>query len=275
MRLKHNKKRNTAFLYEVLTKEVAKAIVAKDIEKKNSLLSLMKEFFSKGRVLRQELELYKLLGESHGADIYFAERLIQEAKKEYDSLDKEKIFESQSDIIRMINKKIGSEIYSNFIPNYRNLATISQIFGTEIGVKHKVLLERTIIQGIVSKPEEVVESKNMPHIDDLVYKKVVENFNAKYGEELDENQKALIGKYVTLFGANTLEFKVYLNEELHRLKEEVKKMSGAKDINGDEDMQRKVALVSERVEAFKEQPIDDKMIQQVLKIQALAREIVL
>ena len=275
MRLKHNKKRNTAFLYEVLTKEVAKAIVEKDLKKKDSILALMKEFFSKGKILRQELELYKLLGESHGADIYFAERLIQETKREYESLDKEKIFEAQTRLIDLINKKFGKDIYSNFVPNYRNLATISQIFGTEIGVKHKVLLERTIIQGIVSKPEEVVESKSMPHIDDLVYRKVVENFNAKYGEELDENQKALIGKYVTLFGDNSLEFKVYLNEELHRLKEEVSKMSDAEDIKGDEEMQQKVASVSEKMESFKGQPIDDKMIQQVLKIQALAREIVL
>ena len=229
MKIKHNKKRNTAFLYEVLTKEVAKAIVAKDIEKKKSLLSLMKEFFSKGKVLRQELELYKLLGESHGADIYFAERLIQEAKKEYISLDKEKIFEAQSNIIKMINENFGTKIYSNFVPNYRNLATISQIFGAEIGVKHKVLLERAIIQGIVSKPEEVVESKSMPHVDDLVYRKVVESFNAKYSEQLDENQKELIGKYVTLFADNSIEFKVYLNEELHRLKEEVKKMSDGRN----------------------------------------------
>ena len=275
MKIKHNKKRNTAFLYEVLTKEVAKAIVAKDIEKKKSLLSLMKEFFSKGKVLRQELELYKLLGESHGADIYFAERLIQEAKKEYSTLNKEEIFEAQSDIIKMINKNFGTEIYSNFVPNYRNLATISQIFGAEIGVKHKVLLERAIIQGIVSKPEEVVESKNMPHVDDLVYRKVVESFNAKYSESLDENQKELIGKYVTLFADNSIEFKVYLNEELNRLKEEVKKMSDAEDISGDKDMQQKVALVSEKMESFKGQPIDDKMIQQVLKIQALTRETVL
>tara|TARA_R110002110_G_scaffold24459_4_gene91606 strand:+ start:2074 stop:2901 length:828 start_codon:yes stop_codon:yes gene_type:complete len=275
MRLKHNKKRNTAFLYEVLTKEVAKAIIAKDLKKKESVLALMKEFFSKGRVLRQELELYKLLGESHGADLYFAERLIQETKKEYESLDQKKIFEAQSDIIKMINKKLGSEVYSNFVPNYRNLATISQIFDVDLGVKHKVLLERTIIQGIVSKPEEIIESKNMPHVDDLVYKKVVENFNAKYGEELDENQKALIGKYVTLFGANSLEFKVYLNEELHRLKEEVEKISDSDDIKEDEDMQQKVALVSERMESFTGRPIDDKMIQQVLKIQALTREIML
>ena len=275
MRLKHNKKRNTAFLYEVLTKEVAKSIVAKDLKKKDSILSLMKEFFSKGKILRRELELYKLLGESHGADLYFAERLIQETKREYESLDQKKIFEAQSDIIKMINKKFGSEIYSNFVPNYRNLATISQIFGTEIGVKHKVLLERTIIKGIVSKPDEVVESKNMPHVDDLVYRKVVENFNAKYGESLDENQKSLIGKYVTLFGDNRLEFKIYLNEELHRLKEEIKKMSDSETIKTDEDMQRKVSLVSEKMESFKDQPIDDKMIQQVLKIQALTSESVL
>ena len=40
-------------------------------------------------------------------------------------------------------------------------------------------------------------------------------------------------------------------------------------------MQQKVALVSEKMESFKGQPIDDKMIQQVLKIQALTRETVL
>ena len=115
----------------------------------------------------------------------------------------------------------------------------------------------------------------MPHVDDLVYRKVVENFNAKYGESLDENQKSLIGKYVTLFGDNRLEFKIYLNEELHRLKEEIKKMSDSETIKTDEDMQRKVSLVSEKMESFKDQPIDDKMIQQVLKIQALTSESVL
>jgi len=109
----------------------------------------------------------------------------------------------------------------------------------------------------------------------LVYRKVVENFNAKYGEELGESQKTLIGKYVTLFGDNSLEFKVYLNEELNRLKEEVKKMTDSETIKTDEDMQRKVSAVSEKMESFRNQPIDDKMIQQVLKIQALAREGVL
>lgn len=274
MKLKHNKKRNTAFLYEVLTKEVAKAVVSKNIARKNSLLSLVREHFGKGKPLRQELELYRTLGETSGADLYFAERLIQEARREYESLNKENIFEAQSEIISIINKQFGTKIYDNFVPNYRNLATISQIFGTDVSTKHRVLLERTIIQGIVSKPEEVVEAKAMPHVDDLVYKKVVENFNEKYDGKLDENQKALIGKYVTLFADNSLEFKVYLNEEIHRLKGEVKVMAESDDIKNDKEMAKKASMLSEKIEGFRNQPIDDKMIQQILKIQELAREII-
>jgi hypothetical protein len=273
MKIKHNKKRNTAFLYEVLTKEIAKTVMDKNEPRRKELLSLLKKHFSKGAALREELELYKTLGETTGGDVYLAERLIQETRREYKTLNQEVIYEAQSDIINMINKKFGSEIYNNFVPNYRNLATISQIFGTDISVKHRVLLERVVIQGIASKPKEVVAGKSMPHIDDLVYKKVVENFNKKYDGKLDDNQKALIGKYVTLFENNALEFKVYLNEELHRLRENVESMHENENIKDDEDMLKKASLLSEKMESFKKQPVSDKLIQQVLKIQELTREI--
>jgi len=57
MKFRHNKKRNTAFLYEALVKELTKAIVNKDIKKKNALVSMLKENFSTGKVLQKELEL--------------------------------------------------------------------------------------------------------------------------------------------------------------------------------------------------------------------------
>lgn len=273
MKLKHNKKRNTAFLYEVLTKEIAKAVINKDIVRKNSLLVLMKEHFRRGEVLNKELDLYKTLGETVGGDLHLAERLIEEAKKEYSTLDQEEIFRSQTKIINEINKSFGTEIYNNFVPNYRSLATISQIFGTEVSVKHRVLLERTIIQGIVSHPEEIIESKTMPHIDDLVYKKVVENFNKKYDGKLHDKQKDLITKYITLFENKNLEFKIYLNEEINRLKEEVKVMSENEEVKNDSEMLRKTVILSEKMDKFRDQPVDDELIKQVLKIQELTREI--
>ena len=48
LKLKHNKKRNTAFLFESLTKELTKAIVNKDEKTKQIILSVIKEHFRKG-----------------------------------------------------------------------------------------------------------------------------------------------------------------------------------------------------------------------------------
>ena len=59
--MKHNKKRNTAFIYETLTRELTKAIVEKNAARKNKILSLLKEFFTKGAPLAEELQLYGVL----------------------------------------------------------------------------------------------------------------------------------------------------------------------------------------------------------------------
>ena len=61
---RHNKKRNTAFLYEALVRELTKCIVAKDNNRKGIIISLVREHFAKHTVLRKELELYKTLYET-------------------------------------------------------------------------------------------------------------------------------------------------------------------------------------------------------------------
>ena len=43
---KHNKKRNTAFIYEALVREIVKQSVAKNNEKRNAAIQIMKEAFA-------------------------------------------------------------------------------------------------------------------------------------------------------------------------------------------------------------------------------------
>jgi len=272
MKLKHNKKRNTAFLYEAIIKEVAKTIVSGDRERKEKLIRFLKENFSKGKVLKKELDLYKALGETSGVDLYTAERLIQETRKEYSNLDKKTIFEAQTSLIDSINKNYGKEVFSNFVPNYRNLATIAQIFGGGLPPKERVLLERNIVSCLVATQKKDLEDKNLPHIDDLVYRKVVENFNSRYGGGLLEEQKALLSRYITSLGDNQIEFKVYLNEELSRIRQSVEDLYTNEVIKKDDSMKHKVSLVLEKIKSFSQRPIDAEMIQQVLKIQSLAQE---
>ena len=79
--MKHNKKRNTAFLYECLIRELTKAIIKEDKIKQTKVKGLLREFFSKGKALGKELDLYKSLLESKELNQDFSRRLMVETKK--------------------------------------------------------------------------------------------------------------------------------------------------------------------------------------------------
>ena len=64
MKLKHNKKRNTAFLFEVLVRELTLASIKANASHKKTIIKVLKEFFHKNSILDRELELYKTLTKS-------------------------------------------------------------------------------------------------------------------------------------------------------------------------------------------------------------------
>ena len=272
MKLKHNKKRNTAFLYEALIKELTKAIVNKNLEKKNALVSTLKENFSTGKVLQKELELIKTLSETKRVDMFTAERLLSESVSRYSKLDATEIFEAQSKLIENINKNFGKEVYSNFVPNYKHLATIWQLFTQNTSVKEKVLLEKTLIFSMTAKNKEPVKAKQMPHVDKLVFKTVIENFNKAYDDELLVEQKELLNNYIVSFGTNAVEFKVYLNEELGRLKGEVSLLKEKEVMRENKDLANKLEDVKKTLDKFQTKKVNPAMLEKIMQVQKLVKE---
>ena len=59
MKFNHNKKRNTAFIYETLIMEFSKASINKQEERKQNILSILKEFFSKDKILKKLTPIFK------------------------------------------------------------------------------------------------------------------------------------------------------------------------------------------------------------------------
>ena len=45
MKIRHNKKRNTAFVYEALVREATAAILKEDAERKDKTISIIKKHF--------------------------------------------------------------------------------------------------------------------------------------------------------------------------------------------------------------------------------------
>ena len=144
--MKHNKKRNTAFLYECLIRELTKAIIKEDKQKQIKVKGLLVEFFTKGKVLSQELALYKSLLETKETNTEFSKRLMVEVKKDFESLERKKIFNEQTALINKINKALGNGVFSNFVPNYKDLATIGLYFqNSGLGAKKRIMLEDKVV----------------------------------------------------------------------------------------------------------------------------------
>ena len=78
MKLKHNKKRNTAFLYEILIKELTKCIISKDTKRKGAVVAILREHFSKNSALARELEIYKVMNETTSLELETAKSLMTE-----------------------------------------------------------------------------------------------------------------------------------------------------------------------------------------------------
>ena len=269
-RMKHNKKRNTAFLYETLIQEMTKAIVSKDKQRHQNSLSILKQHFSKGSILHHELSLYKAINESRDLQKDIAEKILFESKVEYDVMPKEQIFSEQSKVISKINHFLGSSTFSNFVKDYKNLATISQIFNSSGTVKERVLLEEGILSTMCSDSE--TKKHNMVPTDKLTYKTFVKKFNDKYSDSLLKEQKDLLTNYLVSFSDNGLSLKIFLNEELERVKAELKECLEIKEIKEDNSMFQKTNQIIENLELFREKEFDQSMLSNLLKIQNFVNE---
>ena len=71
---------------------------------------------------------------------------------------------------------------------------------------------------------------------------------------------------------NAIEFKLYINDEIHRLREVVKKLQNKKEVLLDESLSNKNRQILGVLDSFKSQRISDDMIKTILKMQALAVE---
>ena len=108
MKLRHNKKRNTVFLYESLVKELTKSVVQNNAERKKIVLSILKEYFKKDSVLGKELSLYKDVLESRELDFPTAEKILHEAKMVYWSgFKNQKVYDEQSEVITKVNRDLS------------------------------------------------------------------------------------------------------------------------------------------------------------------------
>jgi hypothetical protein len=204
-----------------------------------------------------------------------AEKIVFQVRQARSNINESDIQEAQSRLISRVNKELSASVYSNFVPNYKNIATVSQLFSTDEGnanIKSGVLLE----QKVVSSMMEAVSTPDAPKmkpIDNLVFKSFVSKYNKEYSSGILSEQKELLNRYILSFSDNGVDVSIYLNEELGRLHGVLTDALASDDIKTDATMVESTKRVISMIDGFRETPINKDLIEDVLKIQNLVNEI--
>ena len=112
MKTRHNKKRNTAFVYEALIREATAAILKKDSKRRQTAINLIRTHFKEDSLLRQDLECHRSLYENQNLDKDISEKILREAKITSRLIDPEALFKEQSALIRDVNKDLESSVFA-------------------------------------------------------------------------------------------------------------------------------------------------------------------
>jgi len=263
--MKHNKKRNTAFLYECLIKEMTKAVVRGELQKKQQIIETLKRYFSKGKPLYNDLQLYKQLMEPQKLEESLGLRYMKEVKEDWESLDRKQIFNEQTNLIKEFNQNLP-EAFGNFISNYKSIATVGQYFNSNgLKAKTRLLIEEKVKGLVISHPRTIKEDK-LKTLDNITYNTFVSKFNDTYKEALLKEQRELLTNFITSFSDNGLGLKIFMNEEIGRLKNKCDQLSEGQ-------WSDKIQLVKSKLEHYKTNPLTEEVVKDVFHIQQLLSEI--
>jgi len=227
-KLKHNKIKNTAILFELLTRQITADVLA---GKKTASVDIVKEFFNEKAELGKELQLYRLLSEKHFKTETKANELVNVVVKSRQRLSNSKLRNEKYNLISKINENYNSsDFFNGRIRNYKLLASIYNLFQAEtlnenFNAEEVINSKFTILEHIVNKKingdslkNQVIKEYNKTDKDLrlLTYKILVDKFNKKY-KNLNESQKGLLKKYINNI-SNTNYMKDFVINEVKKVK---------------------------------------------------------
>lgn len=200
----HNKKRNTALLYEFLIRTISSALVENDKKKSSMALKILRRYFKPGTQLYKEFRIFNALVKTTVSTDSVATSILKEARAaigalDYDALDREK-----SLLIRSINHMIKDEnFYDQPIAEYRLYATIQTLFNEwrrPIGTADIVSLanyENQLREWLITekKKEDHTLIDETPGTTRLLMKVMMKKLNEKYSDALNDDQKEIIKAY--------------------------------------------------------------------------------
>ena len=248
-KLKHSKYKNTGILFEMLVRKLTSETMSSN---KSVTIDIIKKYFGKNTELSKELQLYNALLKEQFRSEAQALDYIRTVKSTHSKLNQSLLSRQRYNLVKEISDRFNFDNISKIhVNNYRTLASIYMIFEHDETDNPKQLLEcKNVIlnNGMMIERKQiqidpVLESfeKQPKDVRLLTYKLLVDKFNEKYSNNLDESQKQLLNKYITNVN-DTSALKEYIQTVIPKIK---KDLASQANLITDPATQIKVSKLSE------------------------------
>ena len=231
MRIKHSKYKNTGLIYELLVKQIA----ADTLSKKDSpAVSILKKFFSGRTSLTKEFKLYEFVLKNQNVTASKAETIVSTIIEISRKLNSKTLKKQKYELISELKEHYNlEEFFSIKVRDYKPLAALyclleahkeDGLVDPQFIVDNKTtILEHLSAEKVVKEEvkDTLIEeySKYDKDLKLLVYKILLEKFNAKYTNLLPE-QKAILKEFITSVNSTT-RLRNLINEEIKKISEKV------------------------------------------------------
>jgi hypothetical protein len=286
MSMRHNKKRNTALLYEFLMRHISTCLLENKKAEAQKALELTKKYFANGTPLHQELVLFKAITENTFKSKDSAQKILDGVYTQAKKINARQLDEHKSKLIRDINHTFNTPtIYDYKVPNYAVYASVQTVLnearvptpdnkGT-LNFVDKAKLEDTILTFLIREDKDPVvqQLKTNPQYSHAVYKFAFKRFQEKYDKALTEDQKKLLTKYaVYLMSENKTAFKSAIQKEVETIKEKLRNVRD-ETVLRDNDLKNKITECYKKLVSTNLEEINDENIMQILQYMSLVNEV--
>lgn len=228
--VKHNKIKNTAILYELLSRQITVDVL--NDTKDSPAVKIFKEFFNKNTELGKEYELYRIITEKKYSQESHAVKLLEAVVTSRQRLSNRRLNNEKYNLIKTIKENYNvKDFFNTRLPNFKVFASIYRVFGISENPNPIETTDSTItlVEHITSKPKnDKSKSKVMENLSEqdkdlrlLTYQLLVDKFNSKY-KSLNESQKDLLKEYINNL-SNTNSLNEFVNSEIVKIKSTLKK----------------------------------------------------
>ena len=277
---KHNKKRNTGIIYELMLMHMSNCIVEHDKKSLKIATDILENAFNKNSQIYREFKVFNTLTNVKIDNPTLGANLLKEIKDDYNKINRKALDREKSLLIKEINYKIKDKnFYYRRVKNYVDCANIQKMLNEwqkkDLNFKKIIELESKVIHSL-NQPKisnDLIEAKKSmnKNSNKLILKLMTEKINKKY-THFSEDQKEIIRNYA--FYKGDLNREAQLVEFLSRKKKKcINLLNEFKLKNDNKILSQKINVVINNVKSINENTIDDQEIVKFLTIVKLINEI--